>query len=478
MAYLRYDACVPTHDLASSAGTMAPQNPNQDISVSVRPRLCRTITKGMAQVIFNVRRHFTLEKSLNYRRTSINQVVQRTMEATGAVKRIICQLQSQSDVDKWKYEDNHTEQRQRSMTVPVSWASTVRQIIRDMYLEEQIMPTIQCVYERITSPSAHASEGTNWKWCKETLYNFMLHTGYSFEKRQSHYEYTKERDDIICMRENYLDWINRYRNEGYRIFYQDETWVFKNMAQSKIWIDSEAEAVDYRVPSGSGARTIICHLGSNETGLLEGCLLMYRGSKSRQSDDYHTEMNADVFQDWCKKRVFPTMKRQGKKCVLVLDRATYHTKITDDTRPPTTQWRKAQLIEAIRRWDGPDDDWPLTWAAEKTNRQMLQEAHRLKPAAVYEIQRIADTFATGNFCIKVLFLPVAHPELNPIEMIWGRIKRKTASCNMTFNLNDVDAIARSEIDKVDISIFAKYYEHTLKEEEKFKELSNLLDAED
>ena len=161
----------------------------------------------------------------------------------------------------------------------------------------------------------------------------------------------------------------------------------------------------------------------------------------------------------------------------MLDRATYHTKITDDTRPPTTSWRKAQLVDAIKRWDGPNDDWPLTWAAEKTNSQKLQEARRLKPTPEYEIQRIADLFAEGEFCIKILFLPVAHPELNPIEMVRGMVKRKCASLNMTFTLNDVDDIARSEVAKVDASIFTKFYEHSLKEEEKYRDLSVLEDSE-
>ena len=89
--------------------------------------------------------------------------------------------------------------------------------------------------------------------------------------------------------------------------------IFQEHGQLKIWIDWDAEAVDYRVSSGSGARTIISHLGSNEIGLLEICLLMYRESESRQSDEEHTEMNADMFQDWCKKRVLPAMKLQGRK---------------------------------------------------------------------------------------------------------------------------------------------------------------------
>ena len=160
--------------------------------------------------------------------------------------------------------------------------------------------------------------------------------------------------------------------------------------------------------------------------------------------------------------------------MLVLDRATYHTKATGDTRPPTANWRKAQLIDAIRRCGGSnDDDWPLNWAFEK---QFLEHARSLKPTPVYEIQRIANTFTSGDFSINILFLPVAHPELNPIEMVWGKIKRNTASEIMTFRLNDVDEIASGEVAKIDKAFFPKYYVYTLKEEEKYRQLSIAKDS--
>ena len=50
-------------------------------------------------------------------------------------------------------------------------------------------------------------------------------------------------------------------------------------------------------------------------------------------------------------------------------------------------------------------------------------ASKHKPKPVYEISEIAK-----EFNIKILFLPVGHPELNPIEMVWsqskGYIKKK------------------------------------------------------
>jgi hypothetical protein len=103
-----------------------------------------------------------------------------------------------------------------------------------------------------------------------------------------------------------------------------------NAAQGKMW--QEDGRIMYRVPSGSGDRAIVSHLGSAETGILDGCLLLYNGSKSNNNADYHSQMNASVFLDCLQKKVFPKMKELGKKCALVLGRATYHTRLTPHTK--------------------------------------------------------------------------------------------------------------------------------------------------
>lgn len=143
----------------------------------------------------------------------------------------------------------------------------------------------------------------------------MKDIGYIYGNRISPYEQKKNRADIIEMRDNYLNWIKFYRDKGYSIFYQDETWVFKNMVCSKAWMDTVEDSTlnTYNVPSGKGERSILSHLGSADTGLFDNCMLLYRGAKANKSEDYHTEMNWDVFSRWCRKEVFPSFAATGKK---------------------------------------------------------------------------------------------------------------------------------------------------------------------
>ena len=177
----------------------------------------------------------------------------------------------------------------------------------------------------------------------------MKRIGLVYEDRITHYEHTKSREDIIKMRDDYLDWITKYREERRRIYYQDETWVFKNMACAKVWKDivGESTAGTFTVPSRRDERFIVPHIGCTETGLLDECLLLFRGSKSNKNSEYHSEMNWNVFSRWCETTVFPKIAATGKSSVVVLDRATYYSVLDDEDRRPVTSWNKARIIDSI-----------------------------------------------------------------------------------------------------------------------------------
>ena len=97
--------------------------------------------------------------------------------------------------------------------------------------------------------------------------------------------------------------------------------------------------------------------------------------------------------------------------------------------------------------------------------QLLDDAKKICLTPKYKIQKIADKFEQEGFSIKVLFLPVANPELNPIEMVWAFIKRTIASRNMSFKLSHVEQSTREQVQNITTAQFFKYYEHARKEED-------------
>ena len=55
----------------------------------------------------------------------------------------------------------------------------------------------------------------------------MQSIAFIYDYRISHYDYTKQRPDIVTMRGNYSEWVQNNRDEGYKIYYSDDSWEFK-----------------------------------------------------------------------------------------------------------------------------------------------------------------------------------------------------------------------------------------------------------
>lgn len=449
----------------------------------------RSYDRSHIEIVYRVRKYFEEERD-NHTKVNVNQVLARTARATGIGKTLVAKIKTQSDVDEWPMESGQNVTCKQPFSVPENYVVLVRKVIREILLEKKKVPSIDEVFNRISELTVSDVQSLNlfeenvpeedeqvWIWGRTTLYRFMLRSGFAYENKVSHYEYTKNREDVVSMRDNYLEWIQKYRDNGYSIFYQDETWVFKNMTCKKAWIDTTAtsDETTLKVPSGSGERSVLSHVISDETGLLSNCMLLYRGSKSNKSSDYHSEMNWDVFSNWCETKVIPAISRTKKKSVLVLDRATYHTKLDEEDRRPTTSWNKKRLVDSIIRWGGVLDDWNEDWKDKKTKAQLLLYAKSIYPSPRYKIQKIADKFRDGEFEICILFLPVAHPELNPIEMVWGFLKRTVASRNLQFTLSHVENETRKWIEKVTVDDIAKYVRHAKEEEEKYRRMSLVVD---
>ena len=98
----------------------------------------------------------------------------------------------------------------------------LRGCILDMYVEEKIMLTIRLINDRIIAAGLARYHEVSCQWCIPE-HGYLCHIGYIFQCRKWHYEYTKESDGIIYMRENYLVWIKRYRDEGYQTYYKHQT---------------------------------------------------------------------------------------------------------------------------------------------------------------------------------------------------------------------------------------------------------------
>lgn len=157
-------------------------------------------------------------------------------------------------------------------------------------------------------------------------------------------------------------------------------------------------------------------------------MLVFEGKKD--PSDYHSEMNAKHFEEYFRR----ILVRLPQKSVLVVDQAPYHTMQDPVTKNPRMNWRKKEIIDwLVKRHVEPPvlEDGSQEKYESLTKTELIEMARpKFKPFK-YLLERIAEE---SGKAIKILWTPVAHCELNAIELIWARVKGWVAKNNKTHKI--------------------------------------------
>ena len=299
---------------------------------------------------------------------------------------------------------------------------------------------------------------------QSTLLRELRTLGFVYRRRNKKMQ-IYQRLDIVAERHKVLRKLPELRKNGYKIFYQDETWCNANHTREFIWqkegdsenlIDDTKWKGGMKVPSGSGKRLIINHIGS-EDGFLEGCGECFEGKKN--TNDYHNEMNSAHFENWWDVKVLPALP---DKSVVLIDNAKYHTRQTDESKRPTTAWRK----DRIKDWL---DEKNIPYDGKDTKPILLQKSKEMFLPKKYELEELTKRYCQKhNKDISILRLPVGHSELNAIELIWAQVKTEVAKKNTTFKLKDVKELMANALNNVTPENWKKAISHTIKVEDAFR----------
>ena len=322
---------------------------------------------------------------------------------------------------------------------------------------------------------------TVYKWMK-TVCNFKY-------KKQFKKPVFLERTDIVAQREKYLRSIKKYRSDGYKIFYTDETWTSPDQVRNDVWqcLLSNEEIQEFKKQwafkvvqsvegwtggfkvTGGQSRTIINHIGS-EDGFLEGAEDVFLSKKDTR--DYHNTMNGEHYQDWLKTKVLP---RLPDKSVIVLDQAPYHRNRVEFSGMPKMSWVKAKIIQwfAIHNIDTPPD---VTDLNIYTKAGLIALSKKYPQEERLVIEDIIEDYNLENCAnIKLLFLPVAHCELNPIEIVWAFLKAKVSELNTRGGSRAVLELTNNCIKLVTPKIWQGCIKKAIQFEEKFWIRDHLID---
>lgn len=205
-----------------------------DRAAGKRKREYRIITRDTAEAIEKVRVYFEGEARSNSR-AKVTRPLERTADCFDITSKTVIEVRKklQNDVP---FVDEET--RERAMEVPLSFAGVVRSAINAIQANKQRV-TVDVILRHLELRPNTRSSG--WKWSRTTLYRFLTDKmNYTYGKRRSYYDELRENVTIAAQRIEYIKRIQQYRAEGRPIYYQDESWVNKNMTPDYVWMVTEA----------------------------------------------------------------------------------------------------------------------------------------------------------------------------------------------------------------------------------------------
>jgi transposase len=414
----------------------------------------KELTYEQKQSIVHVKQYMDYEKKQGKSISTANPA-SRTAQALNfslsTVKSVLADTNSNQGVVQ------KTESKPRGHGTPKVGGqeiTIVRRMIQDAYLRGELVTIAKLLC-----------------WLKEeeilitysSLRRALLRNGFYFGKACRR-DALKERDDVIANRRKYLARLRANRTPtGSTIrpeVYLDETFVNVNHRKQLTW-NEEGSLVN--VPSGVGARLIILDAiiqddQAHTYGWVKGAHLHFKSG--RRTGDYHGSMETENFTKWMTDQLLPYIPRHS---LIILDNAPYHNTLTTDTFPQSNS-KKLKLQRWLVESNIPFEEWLLKPALYDLCRQHA-------PPPRYVIDDLAATFEC-----EILRTPQYHPELQPIEHVWGIVKSDIASTQTGhYTMTSLQDRLVTAFRKVTPETCKSIFGHVRKEAERYWKVDEKLD---
>jgi transposase len=170
-------------------------------------------------------------------------------------------------------------------------------------------------------------------------------------------------------------------------------------------------------------------------------------------------MNSDSFIKWLREKLTPNLPPRS---VLVLDNASY---LSVQIWPaPTSNSTKKQMQDWL-------NDRNIPFSATMFKAELFEIVKLNMPK--FKTYKFDFILEEHGHC--VLRLPPYHPELNPIELIWGLVKNCAATHNVSFRLDEVENLLRQKFNSVTPDEWASRCLHAKSFEDRYLEDEGRLD---
>ena len=114
--------------------------------------------------------------------------------------------------------------------------------------------------------------------------------------------------------------------------------------------------------------------------------------------DYHDEMNSEHFENWWELKVLPALP---DKSAVIIDNARYHSRLTKESKKPTSNWRKNEIEVWLQKYGVP--------TSNQTKVELLVQSKNVHVYQEYILEKITREFCQQhNKSIEIVRLPVGH----------------------------------------------------------------------
>lgn len=302
------------------------------------------------------------------------------------------------DLDAWEPDENYE--------------ASVRTFIHDCNLRME-----PCTSKKVQK---HLQDSTGMEVSRRTVRRWLKKLRFRFIKGESRSHYA-ESTAVAILRAEYLARkqtnTNARGNPRLPEVYLDESYVNQHHTSEKTWLGPNEQRVNQ---SGRGPRMVIIGAGVilMKNNRLHGewvrdSLQLWQADRKKDHEDYHGNFDAPTFERWFTKLCVSLSEDYGP-CRIHMDRASYHTRCVNPA--PTTGWLKADISYWL--WENC-----VYHELKMTKKELLEMVALHRQPKIFAAVKIAEE----NGGHEILYTPPYHPELQPIELIWGMVKNRIAA---------------------------------------------------
>lgn len=425
-----------------------------------QPRSNRRLGRGVALksqskcIIMNVHKKITEENPF----MSCSQIQDRVADLCGVSVGMVRKIKTESN--KLQENENFSTPgkcRKRTKTkvkIDNFQRCALRNIVYNFHIQHKTLPTLK----KLLSVLKTEHQDLQIDCTHETLRKILRDLGFRWKKTENNRKILIEKHDIRFKRVNYLKQMKIYRREERPIIFSDESYIHSTHSKNYSWTDNSNNG--FKKSFSKGSKLVLVHAGSN-AGEVQNALLIFKSGQKK--GEYQNNMNAENYEKWLKTKLIPNLPPRS---VLVIDNARYHN--VKLNKAPNSNNKKQELLDWLINKNIPCSPDML-----KTELYELVRLNKPRYEEYYFDKILEDC---GH---NILRLPPYHPELNPIELVWAKIKGEVAADNVRRQqkIEEVKEITEKKFSELPAEYWKQCCEHSLKIEQNYYDIDRVADMQ-